>query len=154
MRKMARARSDRKKMMKTCPQQTARFQAYDEPSKDVQKWTSAARTRVSVYQTKQKCSQICNPVSPAPKTDHLKQVTTQLKATEAQDRIRNMRLRHQHLKAEEINAMITRQIDARGAVRQEYLLKPCRSVNKRMNHKDNLDPLQRRVEEILEDKRF
>ncbi|XP_074867657.1 protein LKAAEAR1 [Carettochelys insculpta] len=72
-----------------------------------------------------------------------------LKAAEARNRLRNVRLRFQNLRAQEINHLIACQKTARGAVRLEVFLPPRKNIQKLA---DNLDRVQRsRVEAILED---
>ncbi|KAG6938541.1 LKAAEAR motif containing 1 [Chelydra serpentina] len=72
-----------------------------------------------------------------------------LKAAEARNRLRNVRLRFQNLRAQEINHLISCQKTARGAVRLEVFLPPRKNIQKLA---DNLDRVQRsRVEAILED---
>ncbi|XP_025057518.1 protein LKAAEAR1 isoform X1 [Alligator sinensis] len=73
-----------------------------------------------------------------------------LKAAEARNRLRNLRLRFQDLRAQEINHLISCQKTARGALRLEAFLPPRKNMQKLA---DCLDTVQRsRVEEILEDK--
>ncbi|XP_075757130.1 protein LKAAEAR1 isoform X2 [Pelodiscus sinensis] len=72
-----------------------------------------------------------------------------LKAAEARSRLRNVRLRFQNMRAQEINHLIACQKTARGAVRLEVFLPPRKNIQKLA---DNLDRVQRsRVEAILED---
>ncbi|XP_067856560.1 protein LKAAEAR1-like [Heptranchias perlo] len=73
----------------------------------------------------------------------------QLKAAESHNKIQNMRLRYQTMRAEEINHLISSQPTARKAIRLEALLPPHQEY---INLKDTLDKLERRrVEEIMSD---
>ncbi|KAI7794401.1 hypothetical protein IRJ41_015077, partial [Triplophysa rosa] len=90
-------KSDRGETVKMCPQQRARLQAY-EASKDAQKWMAAAGARARVHLTKQKFGGTCNPSSAAPVSDRQKQIIAQLKATEARNRVRNLRLRYERIR--------------------------------------------------------
>ncbi|XP_051516222.1 protein LKAAEAR1-like [Myxocyprinus asiaticus] len=147
---MAGRESDRNRGDVTmCPQQRARYQAYSEPSKEAQGWMAAARQRVSAQIINKKFRQINNPAAAADARHN--QLTAQLKAAEARNRIRQLRLRYQDLRAQEINLMISCQCNAQRAVRLEKLL-PVRE--RKINHTDSMDQLQRqRVEEILGDEK-
>lgn len=90
--------SDRGQTVKMCPQHRARLQAY-EPSKDAQRWMAAAGARARVHLTQQKSDQMCNASSVAPASDRQRQIIAQLKAAEARNRVRNLRLRYEHIRA-------------------------------------------------------
>ncbi|XP_056589869.1 protein LKAAEAR1-like [Triplophysa dalaica] len=140
---------DRGETVNMCPQQRARLQAY-EPSKDAQRWMAAAGARARVHLTEQKSGGMCNPSSAAPECDRQKQIIAQLKATEARNRVRNMRLRYERIRAQEIRVMIPCQPSAWRAQRLELML----SVTEKKNHTDNLDPAERRrLEEILDNEK-
>ncbi|XP_051961957.1 protein LKAAEAR1-like [Xyrauchen texanus] len=147
---MAGRESDRNRGdMKMCPQQRARYQVYSEPSKEAQGWMAAASQRVSAHLINQNSRQIINPASAADARHN--KLTAQLKAAEARNRVRQLRLRYQDLRAQEINLMISCQCNAQRAVRLEQLL-PVRE--RKINHTESMDQLQRqRVEEILEDEK-
>ncbi|XP_056105966.1 protein LKAAEAR1-like [Rhinichthys klamathensis goyatoka] len=132
--------------VKMCPQQRARHEAYNEPSKQTQRWMEEARQRVCAHLNHQKSCQVCTSTAAAERQN---QLTAQLKAAEARNRVRQLRLHYQDLKEQEINLMISCQSTAQRAVRLEHLL----TVSQRkINHTDCMDQLQRRrVEEILED---
>ncbi|XP_048034323.1 protein LKAAEAR1-like isoform X1 [Megalobrama amblycephala] len=134
--------------VKMCPQQRARHEAYNEPSKETQRWMAEARQRVCMHLNHQKSRQVCNPNTAAERQN---QLTAQLKAAEARNRVRQLRRHYQDLKEQEINLMISCQSNAQRAVRLEHLL----TVRERkINHTDCMDQLQRRrVEEILEDEK-
>lgn len=95
---MAGRKFDRGETVKMGPQQRARLQAY-EPSKDAQRWMAAAGARARVHLTVQKSGGMRNPSSAAPECDRQKQIIAQLKATEARNRVRNMRLRYERIRA-------------------------------------------------------
>ncbi|XP_025948598.1 protein LKAAEAR1 [Dromaius novaehollandiae] len=74
-----------------------------------------------------------------------------LRAAEARNRLRNLRLRYQDLRAKEINHLISCQQSVLGALRLETFLAPQKSIKKLA---DNLDRVQRsRIEAILEDEK-
>ncbi|KAJ8408948.1 hypothetical protein AAFF_G00239690 [Aldrovandia affinis] len=132
-----------------CPQQRARYQAYEEPPKEVKKIMSVTNQRLCARKADARRQEITE------KEDlEKKQRDTlmgQLKAAEARNRIRLMRLRYQTTRAQEINLMIACQPTALKAVRLEILL-PTKVV--KLSSHDSLDRLERsRIEEILEDEK-
>ncbi|XP_073679720.1 protein LKAAEAR1-like [Garra rufa] len=134
--------------VKMCPQQRARHEAYSELSKEAQSWMAAARLRVHAHQNNQKPRQVCKLTAAAERQN---QLTAQLKAAEARNRVRQLRQHYEHLKEQEINLMISCQSNAQRAVRLEQLL-PVRE--RKIIHTECMDQLQRRrVEEILEDEK-
>ncbi|KAL2103513.1 hypothetical protein ACEWY4_000381 [Coilia grayii] len=155
--KNQRRSSDLKKM---CPQQRARCQAYLEPSKEAQRSMSLAKQRVCATIAKEKSLQNDNTTGDMKKRQD--SLIGQLKAAEARNRIRQMRLNYHNFRAEsplflanlqaqEINVMISSQTTAQGALRVELLLPASES---KMKTSDSLGKLQRRrVEEILDDER-
>lgn len=82
--------------VKMCPQQRARHEAYSEPSKETQRWMAEARQRVCTHLNHQKSRQVCDPTAAAERQN---QLTAQLKAAEARNRVRQLRLHYQDLKA-------------------------------------------------------
>ncbi|KAK7132057.1 hypothetical protein R3I93_018569 [Phoxinus phoxinus] len=133
---MAGRKSQNSISVKMCPQQRARHEAYNEPSKQTQRWMAEARQRVCAHLNHQKSCQVCTSTAAAERQN---QLTAQLKAAEARNR------------EQEINLMISCQSNAQRAARLEHLL----SVRQgKINHTDCMDQLQRRrVEEILEDEK-
>ncbi|KAF7695988.1 protein LKAAEAR1-like isoform X2 [Silurus meridionalis] len=138
-------------LKRMCPQQKARILAYAEPSKEVRAWMAASQQRIHsrLAHEKEKVSRE-NPLQDMESKLHNDTLTGQLKAAEARNRIRQMRLKCHNLKMQEINLMISSQACVQSAVRLELLL----TNEKQRNHADSLDQLQRqRVEEILEDEK-
>uniref|UniRef100_A0A8B9R7B2 Uncharacterized protein n=1 Tax=Astyanax mexicanus TaxID=7994 RepID=A0A8B9R7B2_ASTMX len=139
-------------LKRMCPQQRARHLAYAEPSKEAKGWMAASRQWVHARLAQQKAER--NPQRVLDSKLHQDELIGQLKATEARNRIRQMRQQYHNLKAQEINLMISCQPSAQSAVRLELLLQAQEKKNKKTNISDGLDQLQRqRVEEILEDEK-
>uniref|UniRef100_A0AAY4DTU5 Uncharacterized protein n=1 Tax=Denticeps clupeoides TaxID=299321 RepID=A0AAY4DTU5_9TELE len=129
-------------MRKMCPQQRARCLAYQPLSKEVQGWM--ARTNQRLRSQKQRPSEPRRGrAADGPKSGEMTRRDTlvgQLKAAEARGRIRETRLRHQSLKVQEINLMISCQSSAQRAARLELLLMPVTETEMRSD--DCLDKLQ------------
>ncbi|XP_062314998.1 protein LKAAEAR1-like [Osmerus eperlanus] len=71
-----------------------------------------------------------------------------LKSADALNRIRGMRLRHQHIRTQEINLMIACQLTAQSALRLELLL-PVKET--KLCVRDSLNTMERkRVEALLD----
>ncbi|KAJ8265257.1 hypothetical protein COCON_G00143560 [Conger conger] len=133
-------------LKRMCPQQRARYLAYEEPSKDVQKVMSVTNQRLCARKAATKSKKMAEEDLEKKRQDTL---IGQLKAAEARNRVRHMRLRYQNRRAQEINVMIACQPTALKAVRLEMLLPTKVS---QLSSFDSLDRLERRrVEEILED---
>ncbi|XP_064154143.1 protein LKAAEAR1-like [Anguilla rostrata] len=137
-------------LKRMCPQQRARYLAYEEPSKEVQKVMSVTNQRLCARKAEARKNQ-----ETAQNEDLEKKrqdtLIGQLKAAEARNRIRHMRLRYQNRRAQEINLMIACQPTALKAVRLEMLLPTKVS---QLRGCDSLDRLERRrIEEILEDEK-
>ncbi|XP_035236831.1 protein LKAAEAR1-like isoform X2 [Anguilla anguilla] len=126
-------------LKRMCPQQRARYLAYEEPSKEVQKVMSVTNQRLCARKAEARKNQ-----ETAQNEDLEKKrqdtLIGQLKAAEARNRIRHMRLRYQN-----------RRPTALKAVRLEMLLPTKVS---QLRGCDSLDRLERRrIEEILEDEK-
>ncbi|XP_047663387.1 protein LKAAEAR1 [Tachysurus fulvidraco] len=138
-------------LKKMCPQQKARYLAYAEPSKEVQAWMAASNQRILsrlAHERKKSCVE--NPTQDQNTKVNHDTLIGQLKAAEARNRIRQMRLKYHNLKMQEINLMISSQASVQSAVRLQLLL----ATEKQRNNADCLDQLQRRrVEEILDDEK-
>lgn len=81
-----------------CPQQKARYLAYEEPPKEAQGVMAVARQRVCARLTEWKGRQAT--VNAAQQSERARRDTIigQLKAAEARNRVRLMRLRHQNIR--------------------------------------------------------
>ncbi|XP_037397575.1 protein LKAAEAR1 isoform X2 [Pygocentrus nattereri] len=125
-------------LKRMCPQQRARHLAYAEPSKEAKGWMAASKQRVRARLAQERTASEKNPQHGLDSKLHQDVLVGQLKADEARNRIRRMRLQYQNPSAQ-------------SAVRLELLLS---AQERKMNSTDSLDQLQRRrVEEILEDER-
>ncbi|XP_034168091.2 protein LKAAEAR1-like [Pangasianodon hypophthalmus] len=138
-------------LKRMCPQQKARSLAYAEPSKEVQAWMAASHQRVlSRLAHEREKAWEKNPFQDLDSKLRHDTLIGQLKAAEARNRIRQMRLQCHNLKMREISLMISSQASVQSAVRLELFL----AKEKQRNNSDSLDQLQRRrVEEILEDEK-
>ncbi|XP_029574849.1 protein LKAAEAR1-like [Salmo trutta] len=131
-----------------CPQQKARYLAYEEPPKEAQGVMAVARQRVCARLTECKGRQAT--VNAAQQSERARRDTIigQLKAAEARNRVCLMRLRHQNIRTQDISLMIACQPTAQRAVRLELLL-PQEETG--LNVQDPFDKLQRkRVEQLLD----
>lgn len=144
-----RKKLEERDLRKMAPQQRSRYLAYEEPSKDVQESQASCQKRL---QERKKRLAIAN----APPTeeersekDKHEKLIGQLKAAEARNRLRIMRLRYQSSRAQEISHLIACQPTALKAVRLQALI-PAYPDTK--DKGDTLDKLDReRVEGLLED---
>jgi len=131
------------------PVQKSRYNAYEEPSKDVVERLANTKKRL-VDEKKEREKQNPKPTKEelVEKDQHAKLIG-QLKAAEARNRIRIMRLRYQANKAQEINHLISCQPSAMKAVRLQALV-PSKSDITEKN--DTLEKLARdQVEALLND---
>lgn len=136
-------------LRKMAPQQRSRYLAYEEPSKDIQE--SQANCQKRLTERKKKIA-----IDNAPPTDEElsekdkhEKLIGQLKAAEARNRLRIMRLRYQSSRAQEISHLIACQPTALKAVRLQALIP---SYPDTKDKGDTLDKLDReRVECLLED---
>lgn len=94
--------SDLKKM---CPQQRARCQAYMEPTKEAQNSVALAKQRVSAAITKDKNLSVGNKTT-ADEKMRQDSLIGQLKAAEARNRTRQMRLHYHNYRAEYPNFLL------------------------------------------------
>ncbi|OCT62520.1 protein LKAAEAR1 [Xenopus laevis] len=134
-------------LKKMPPVQRARLLAYEQPSKDVA--TSLLLTQSRLKEFAQKSVQDLPQMMLDPKEERKMKVIGQLKAAEAQNRIRLTRFRFQCLRAQELNHLIAYQPTARDAIRLEVFL-PSLPVTELPP--DPLDRVQReQVERLLED---
>ncbi|XP_075071409.1 protein LKAAEAR1 [Mixophyes fleayi] len=134
---------------KNDPMQRARYLAYENPSKSVAESILITQNRLKEHALKtlpEHHRQI-----PDLEQDRQTKVVGQLKAAEARNRIRLMRIRFQYMKTYEFNNLISCQPTARDAIRLEVFMPPR---SHKENPKDPLHRIQRdRVENLLEDDR-
>ncbi|KAJ1122757.1 hypothetical protein NDU88_001241 [Pleurodeles waltl] len=133
-------------LKKMTPMQRARYLAYEKPSKEVE---------MSVLSTRNRLKEEARALEAAPRlrqdAEQIRQakVVGQLKAAEARNRVRVLRLRYQSLKSQEINHLITSQPTARDALRLQVFLPPHQDIR---YPPDPLGHVEReRVEAILMD---
>ncbi|XP_064420285.1 protein LKAAEAR1 [Latimeria chalumnae] len=134
-------------LKKLNPQQRAKYVAYEEPNKEVAATmlTCLKRLKDQEYESK-KYRQAIDEEALLQRKDQEKLIG-QLKAAEARNRLRLMRMRFQALRAQEINHLIACQPTARKAVRLEAFLPPQLDMQ---NPGDTIDKLERqRIEQIL-----
>ncbi|XP_055788725.1 uncharacterized protein LOC129861368 isoform X2 [Salvelinus fontinalis] len=151
-----RSSATKEEVKRMCPQQRARYLAYEEPPKEAKTWMAMSRQRVSAWQSsgaggKRHTSVGHHHCDERDEEEKRRQdlIIGQLKAAEARNRVRQMRLQYRSMRTQEINLMISCQSNAQTAVRLELLLPTEES---KINAIDCLDKLQRkRVEEILDD---
>jgi len=129
------------------PRERARYLAYQEAPKKVQQNVKAAHKRLHETFQKQRHEEVDLQEQEEKKIYDI--LIGQLKAAEARDRIRLMRLQYQAMRTHEIRHLISCQPTSLKAIRFEALVPPKEN---RINPGDALDKLQRkRVESILDD---
>uniref|UniRef100_A0A8C7PKC6 Uncharacterized protein n=1 Tax=Oncorhynchus mykiss TaxID=8022 RepID=A0A8C7PKC6_ONCMY len=131
-----RSSATKEDVKRMCPQQRARYLAYEEPPKErVSAWESSGaggkrHTTVGHHHCDERDEE-------EKKRQDL--IIGQLKAAEARNRVRQMRLQYRSMRTQEINLMISCQSSAQTAVRLELLLPTEES---KINTIDCLDKLQ------------
>ncbi|XP_039259655.2 uncharacterized protein LOC120336117 [Styela clava] len=136
-------------LKKMAPQQRARYLAYEDPSKESAEAMAASLKRIHEQKSLQKRDVIHVAQEEIDDSENHSKLIGQLKAAEARNRIRVMRLRYQGMRAHEIKHLIACQPTSLKALRLEALVPPTIDNS---NPGDALDKLQRaRVETILED---
>lgn len=136
-------------LKKMAPQLKSRYLAYEQPSKDAAEAQANSKKRLT-ERNKEREKLTCSEEEQTEKDKHEKLIG-QLKAAEARNRIRIMRLRYEANRSQEINHLIACQPTARKSVRLQALL-PVQHEDKTPG--DKLDKLQRtRVEALLDDNR-
>ncbi|XP_028666431.1 protein LKAAEAR1-like [Erpetoichthys calabaricus] len=138
-------------LRKMNPQEKARYLAYKEPSKEIRSAIVCSQQRLQQWSKENKNT--LKTTIPQRDEEYRKHenLIGQLKAAEARNRIRLMRLKYQSFRVEEVNHFISCQPTAQRALRLELLLP--RKIDT-SSPGDTLDTLERkRIEEILEDER-
>nr|CAB3262791.1 uncharacterized protein LOC100183298 [Phallusia mammillata] len=134
---------------KMAPQEKARYMAYEEPQKDIQDRLDATQKRVKEVKIRHKMLKGHKNLPEEEERLKHSNLIGQLKAAEARNRIRVMRLQYQAMRAHEIKHLIACQPTSLKALRFEALVPPFIDNS---NPGDQLDKLERsRVEAILED---
>ncbi|XP_048730763.1 protein LKAAEAR1-like [Ostrea edulis] len=136
-------------LKKMAPQQRSRYLAYEDPPKEVSEAMGATKKRL--LEKKRLIMRINEdlPEEEVDERDKHAKLIGQLKAAEARNRLRIMRLRYQANRAQEISHLIACQPTALKAVRLQALVP---SYPDKDDRRDRLDKLERvRVERLLED---
>jgi len=139
----------KREVQKLHPHEKSRYLAYEEPSKEAQHGINASRKRIA--EIKKEMKRLYTPLSSqeraeAQRHEHL---IGQLKAAEARNRARLLRLRYEKSRAEEVNHLVSCQPTAIKAMRLQTLLP---SYPKRIKARDMLGKDERmRVETLLAD---
>lgn len=136
-------------LKKMSPQLRSKYMAYEEPPKEVaESQANAAKRLIEKKKKYQKDNAPPSEEEVLEKDKHAKLIG-QLKAAEARNRLRIMRLRYQSSRAQEISHLIACQPTALKAVRLQALVPSYPNMK---NKGDPLDKLDReRVELLLED---
>lgn len=136
-------------LRKMAPQLRSRYMAYEEPSKDVNEAQKDIQKRLRELKKQQSGKNKPIPPEELQEQGKHEKLIGQLKAAEARNRLRIMRLRYQANRAQEVNHLIACQPSALKAVRLQALVPPYQG---RDGTSDRLDKLDRnRVEGLLED---
>jgi len=114
----------KKEFQKLSPQEKSRYLAYEPPAKECNDAMSAAKKRLKDLKAKQKRLQKPTPSDEVEEMEKHTRLIGQLKAAEARNRIRLMRLRYQNNRASEVNHLISCQPTALKSVRLQSLVPP------------------------------
>ncbi|KAI8506111.1 PREDICTED: protein LKAAEAR1-like [Branchiostoma belcheri] len=134
---------------KMAPQEKSKYLAYEEPSKPVQEAQASTLKRVRDLRKAQRRANPPMSMDEFVEKEKHSKLIGQLKAAEARNRLRVMRLRYQSNRAQEVKHLIACQPHSLKALRLEALVPPYLD---NANPGDKLDRMQRaRVEGILED---
>lgn len=138
-------------LKKLAPQQRSRYMAYEEPPKHVQEAQQQTMKRLRELKKAEMMYQQSGMPRPEEETEREKHATLigQLKAAEARNRLRIMRLRYQANRAQEIGHLIACQPVALKAVRLQALLPPYPYAKDKGDQLSKLDRI--RTESLLED---
>ncbi|XP_013394044.2 protein LKAAEAR1-like, partial [Lingula anatina] len=140
-----------KELNKLGPMAKSRYMAYEEPSKDILAVREKTLKRLKDLKKDYEMNHPPVPEEVIIEKDKHAKLIGQLKAAEARNRLRIMRLRYSANRAQEINHLISCQPTAIKAVRLQALVP---SSAERKDKGDRLDKLQRhRIESLLEDSR-
>ncbi|XP_063712702.1 protein LKAAEAR1-like [Symsagittifera roscoffensis] len=128
--------------------QRGKYLAYEEPPKDVLDAQEATLKRIrETYKQKKMATKGKEPIDLEREKQEI--LIGQLKAAEARNRLKAMKSKYHHYRAEDVAHLITTQPTALASVKLECLL-PAKEED--MNLKDPLNRLKRRrVERILDD---
>ncbi|XP_077990191.1 protein LKAAEAR1-like [Glandiceps talaboti] len=140
-----------RELQQMAPQERSKYLAYEEPPKHVAEAMAKTKTRITEQKKQDKKKTEPRPMEEELDKEKHSKLIGQLKAAEARNRLRVMRLRYQANRAEEVKHLIACQPTSLKAVRLQALVPP---YPESISSSDALDSLQReRVETILEDER-
>ncbi|XP_071503790.1 protein LKAAEAR1-like [Diadema antillarum] len=132
------------------PTQRSKYLAYEDPSKETAEAIANSKKRVQDLGKKQ-AEDLRKENQVDLENEKHNQLIGQLKAAEARNRLRVMRLRYQATRAQEVKHLISCQPSAIKAVRLQAMVP---AVPDKSSPGDSLDKLERsRVETLLEDER-
>ncbi|XP_027050633.1 protein LKAAEAR1-like [Pocillopora damicornis] len=114
----------KKEIQKLPPQQRSKYLAYEPAPKECNEAMSAARKRLKEMDKSKRKQQKPPPYEEVVEGERHTKIIGQLKAAEARNRIRLMRLRYQNNRSSEVNHLIGCQPTALKAVRLQSLVPP------------------------------
>lgn len=114
----------KKEIQKLPPQQRSKYLAYEPAPKECKEAMSAARKRIQELEKSKRNQQKPPPFEEVIEGEKHTKIIGQLKAAEARNRIRLMRLRYQNNRSSEVNHLIGCQPTALKAVRLQSLVPP------------------------------
>jgi len=144
-----RKKLDAADLKKLTPQERSRYLAYEDPPKDIDDACREAQKRLLDQKRKREKQFIPVTIEEEEERDKHAKLIGQLKAAEARNRLRIMRLRYQANRAQEISHLIACQPVALKAVRLQALVPPYAEVRDKGDRLDKFD--RKRVEDLLED---
>ncbi|KAK3697762.1 hypothetical protein QZH41_011998, partial [Actinostola sp. cb2023] len=114
----------KKEVQKLSPFERSKYLAYETPSKECSDSMAAARKRLNELKKEKKKQEKPRPAEDELEEDKHIKLIGQLKAAEARNRLRLMRLRYDNNRASEVNHLISCQPTALKAVRLQSLVPP------------------------------
>jgi len=114
----------KKEIQKLPPQQRSKYLAYEPAAKECSEAMSAARKRLKELEKSRRMQRKPPPIEEVVESEKHTKIIGQLKAAEARNRIRLMRLRYQNNRSSEVNHLISCQPTALKAVRLQSLVPP------------------------------
>ncbi|XP_065063460.1 protein LKAAEAR1-like isoform X1 [Rhopilema esculentum] len=141
----------KKEVQKLHPQLRSKYLAYEEPSKDAMHGINASRKRIADVKKEMKRIYAPPPTQELMEAQRHEQLIGQLKAAEARNRARLLRLRYEKNRADEVNHLISCQPTAIKAMRLQTLLP---AYPKAIEVRDILGKDERmRIENLLADEK-
>lgn len=141
---------DANTLKKMDPVRKSKYLAYEDPPKDIAESQAASKKRLIELRKQEHRENPPIPMAEQTEREKHEKLIGQLKAAEARNRLRIMRLRYTANRGEEIQHLIGCQPTALKSVRLQALLPSDGEKSKR---NDKLNKLERqRVENLLEDK--